>query len=141
MNLYVHSVLFLFSPEISRRTSTKYQPSAPFQLESAVVSCGSSSREIGFPNSDKFREWVKHRFRQTCTTDQLYRRLPFLQWSRTYSLSSAFSDAMAGVTVALTAIPQGIAYGAVAGVPVEVQYSHADSRHKLLVFAKSILFK
>jgi sodium-independent sulfate anion transporter 11 len=69
----------------------------------------------------KVLERIKNRFRRTCTTKQLIRRLPIINWLQTYSLNSAFCDCMAGVTVALTAIPQGIAYGAVAGVPVEVR--------------------
>ena len=75
----------------------------------------------------KYLERGKDRFRRTCTTKQLIRRLPFLQWSRTCSLNSVFSDFMAGITVALTAIPQGIAYGAVAGVPVEVHKNSSKS--------------
>ena len=38
---------------------------------------------------------------------------------------------MAGITVALTAIPQGIAYGAVAGVPVEVQYQRKLNKSQI----------
>ncbi len=72
----------------------------------------------------KVLEQIKNRFRHNCTTKQLIRRLPILNWMQTYSLKSAFCDCMAGVTVALTAIPQGIAYGAVAGVPVEVRMNN-----------------
>lgn len=71
-------------------------------------------------SAGKILEQIQNRFRRTCTTKYLIRRLPILNWMPTYSLNSAFCDFMAGVTVALTAIPQGIAYGAVAGVPVEV---------------------
>ena len=55
-----------------------------------------------------------------CTTKLLRRRLPFLQWAPHYNIRSAVCDVLAGITVALTAIPQGIAYGAVAGLPIEV---------------------
>ena len=64
---------------------------------------------------------TKRRLRRTCTTKLLNRRLPIIEWLPKYTLASALSDFIAGITVALTAIPQGIAYGAVAGVPVEVK--------------------
>jgi sodium-independent sulfate anion transporter 11 len=64
---------------------------------------------------------AKRRIRKTCTTKLLKRRLPMIEWLPKYTLQSLFHDCMAGFTVALTAIPQGIAYGAVAGVPVEVR--------------------
>ncbi|EFX77094.1 hypothetical protein DAPPUDRAFT_321675 [Daphnia pulex] len=75
--------------------------------------------KTGKLSGGKVLERIKNRFRRTCTTRQLIRRLPIINWLQTYSLNSAFCDCMAGITVALTAIPQGIAYGAVAGVPVE----------------------
>ncbi len=63
---------------------------------------------------------MKTRTRDLCTVKLLKRRLPFLVWLPKYNLNLAFHDCIAGFTVALTAIPQGIAYGAVAGLPVEV---------------------
>lgn len=63
---------------------------------------------------------VKRWAQTTCTKGLLRRRLPFLQWAPTYTFRSIFHDCIAGFTVALTAIPQGIAYGAVAGLPVQV---------------------
>lgn len=75
--------------------------------------------ESNFRNVKQMEQWV----RNSCTTELLKRRLPFLQWAPTYTFRSIFHDAIAGFTVALTAIPQAIAYGAVAGLPVEVKYS------------------
>ena len=66
--------------------------------------------------SNKAKKWVHN----TCTTELLKNRLPILQWIPHYTLRKSFHDFIAGLTVALTAIPQGIAYGAVAGLPVEV---------------------
>lgn len=65
---------------------------------------------------------LKCHVRACCTTELLQRRLPFLQWAPRYNIQSAISDILAGITVALTAIPQGIAYGAVAGLPIEVTF-------------------
>ncbi|XP_076235695.1 sodium-independent sulfate anion transporter [Calliopsis andreniformis] len=47
------------------------------------------------------------------------RRLPILSWSTTYKLAWLPQDVLAGFTVGLTAIPQGIAYGIVAGLNPE----------------------
>ncbi len=67
---------------------------------------------------------TRRQIRKICTTKQLKRRLPFLQWIPRCTFQSIFYDLLAGFTVALTAIPQGIAYGAVAGLPLEVVYTN-----------------
>ncbi|KAG8221941.1 hypothetical protein J437_LFUL002500 [Ladona fulva] len=53
----------------------------------------------------------------TCSNDILVRRLPFLGWIKGYKGDDLIADFLAGVTVGLTVIPQGIAYGVVAGLP------------------------
>ncbi|XP_060802818.1 sodium-independent sulfate anion transporter isoform X1 [Amyelois transitella] len=45
---------------------------------------------------------------------------PILRWSRSYDASAGFGDLIAGITVALTLIPQSIAYASLAGF--EPQY-------------------
>ncbi|KZC08897.1 Sodium-independent sulfate anion transporter, partial [Dufourea novaeangliae] len=47
------------------------------------------------------------------------RKLPILSWLTRYKLAWLPQDALAGFTVGLTAIPQGIAYGVVAGLHPE----------------------
>lgn len=44
-------------------------------------------------------------------------RLPILKWAPAYKFGYLFHDFVAGFTVGLTAIPQGIAYAIVAGLP------------------------
>ncbi|CAN5711234.1 sulfate permease [soil metagenome] len=51
------------------------------------------------------------------TRDQLVRWLPFLSWPRP-DRALLFNEASAGVTVALMVIPQGVAYAALAGMPL-----------------------
>lgn len=46
------------------------------------------------------------------------RRLPALRWLRSYSREAAAADAVAGVTLGLTLVPQSIAYAALANLPV-----------------------
>ena len=58
--------------------------------------------------------------RKTFTKKQLYRKVPILEWGPKYTLSHFISDAIAGTTVALTVIPQGIAYAIVAGLDPQV---------------------
>ncbi|XP_026724924.1 sodium-independent sulfate anion transporter-like [Trichoplusia ni] len=45
---------------------------------------------------------------------------PIIQWSKTYSSEKAIGDLIAGITIALTLIPQSIAYASLAGF--EPQY-------------------
>lgn len=47
------------------------------------------------------------------------RRLPVLEWLPRYRPTWLLQDALAGITVGLTAVPQGIAYGTVAGLNPE----------------------
>ncbi|XP_076667301.1 sodium-independent sulfate anion transporter isoform X2 [Andrena cerasifolii] len=49
----------------------------------------------------------------------LLRRIPILAWLPLYSWSKLLQDTLAGLTVGLTAIPQGIAYAIVAGLPAQ----------------------
>jgi sodium-independent sulfate anion transporter 11 len=44
-----------------------------------------------------------------------------LEWLPRYNLEWAVSDFIAGITVGLTAIPQGIAYALVANLPAQVK--------------------
>lgn len=55
----------------------------------------------------------------TCSTKTLKKRLPILEWLPKYKTEFLIQDIIAGITVGLTAIPQGIAYAVVAGLPPE----------------------
>lgn len=50
----------------------------------------------------------------------LRRRLPILEWGATYTKEKLLCDGIAGITVALTVMPQGLAYATLAGL--EPQY-------------------
>ena len=62
---------------------------------------------------------IRKRIKGVCTVKTLKRRVPILGWMPSYTWQSGIHDFIAGFTVALTAIPQGIAYAAVAGIPLE----------------------
>lgn len=51
-----------------------------------------------------------------CTKEFVQRRLPFIKWLPQYNFSSFGQDMLAGFTVALTLIPQSMAYAEVAGL-------------------------
>ena len=62
-------------------------------------------------------EMSAQRARNCCSKKNLYKRLPILEWLPKYDKVKAVSDLIAGVTVGLTVIPQGIAYATVAELP------------------------
>ena len=62
------------------------------------------------------KQWAKNTFRKKI----LYRRLPILEWLPQYNLSKLIADIIAGFTVGLTILPQGLAYATVGGLPPPV---------------------
>ena len=58
--------------------------------------------------------------RKIFTKETLHKRLPVTKWAPQYNLECMQGDVLAGLTVGLTVIPQGIAYAKVAGVPPTV---------------------
>eukprot|EP00095_Tigriopus_kingsejongensis_P008885 maker-scaffold566_size135349-snap-gene-0.23 protein:Tk08885 transcript:maker-scaffold566_size135349-snap-gene-0.23-mRNA-1 annotation:"sodium-independent sulfate anion transporter" len=61
--------------------------------------------------------WMSARAASMCNKKQLLKKLPILEWLPKYNGEKAVSDLIAGITVGLTAIPQGIAYATVAELP------------------------
>ena len=57
---------------------------------------------------------------RTFTKKQLNRKLPITEWAPKYNVECFVSDLIAGITVALTVIPQGIAYALIAELPPQV---------------------
>ena len=51
---------------------------------------------------------------------QLFKKVPILDWLPKYNVQTGVSDLIAGITVGLTIIPQGIAYALVANLPPQV---------------------
>ncbi|KXJ78345.1 hypothetical protein RP20_CCG004934 [Aedes albopictus] len=66
------------------------------------------------------RPLLQRQFRGIWTRENALRRFPFLVWGPQYNLKKFLSDAIAGITVGLTSIPQSIAYAVVANL--EPQY-------------------
>ncbi|XP_050455739.1 sodium-independent sulfate anion transporter-like isoform X3 [Cataglyphis hispanica] len=76
---------------------------------------------------------------RSCNLKGLFlRRIPILAWLPLYSWGKLLQDILAGLTVGLTAIPQGIAYAIVAGLPAQYGlYSSFMGCFVYLVFGSS----
>lgn len=75
----------------------------------------------------------------------LRRRFPIVEWLPYYSWSKLLHDSLAGTTVGLTVIPQGIAYAIVAGLPAQVsfalyKYVSSDASVSISILYKPLLF-
>ena len=68
----------------------------------------------------KAKNYVAKRARTMCTWQMCLSWFPFIQWAPKYSLEFLGCDIIAGITLALTAIPQGIGYAPLAGLPLQV---------------------
>lgn len=70
------------------------------------------------------RQFHIQNLRECCSKkyalDLLRRRLPFLVWLPKYNVEDLKGDLIAGMTVALTVIPQGLAYALLAGLQPQV---------------------
>ncbi|KAH8382602.1 hypothetical protein KR009_004301, partial [Drosophila setifemur] len=60
---------------------------------------------------------VGSKARNCCSLRSIHRYLPVTDWLPKYQLNFLAMDIVAGLTVGLTAVPQAIAYGAVANLP------------------------
>jgi len=62
---------------------------------------------------------VTSRAKKACSLNTLKGKLPIIQWLPKYRLKHFTGDLIAGLTVGLTVIPQGLAYSLVAGLSPE----------------------
>uniref|UniRef100_A0A1A9X420 Sodium-independent sulfate anion transporter n=1 Tax=Glossina brevipalpis TaxID=37001 RepID=A0A1A9X420_9MUSC len=65
--------------------------------------------------TDRLRQLSANVFRKKT----LYKRLPILTWLPKYNRNDFIGDLMAGITVGLTVIPQGLAYAGIAGLDLQ----------------------
>ena len=56
---------------------------------------------------------------KSCMIDKVKSLFPILEWAPKYNMDKFGRDLIAGFTVGLTVIPQGLAYSALAGLPVQ----------------------
>lgn len=67
----------------------------------------------------------------------LHKKLPILDWSKDYNWQKFLADLIAGITIGLTILPQGLAYAQIAGLPPQVINSYV---HKLVNFCLLFTF-
>uniref|UniRef100_V5H1U5 Sodium-independent sulfate anion transporter n=1 Tax=Anoplophora glabripennis TaxID=217634 RepID=V5H1U5_ANOGL len=67
----------------------------------------------------KLAKCSRKKCQHALTKKTLFKRLPVLSWLPNYKMSHAVGDLVAGITVGLTLIPQGLAYAGIAGLPPE----------------------
>ncbi|KAG0208922.1 hypothetical protein BGX28_000241 [Mortierella sp. GBA30] len=70
-------------------------------------------REFGHSLMGWFKAFPKN------TPRYFYERLPIIKWLPKYNRGWALKDVIAGVTVGLIVVPQGMSYAKVAGLPVQ----------------------
>ncbi len=80
--------------------------------------------------------WLSERRRNIFRKKTLFKRLPVLQWLPKYSTKDVVPDLLAGISVGITVIPQGLAYATLAGLPPQVIQL---SKLSLLPLVSSIL--
>lgn len=83
-----------------------------------IVSTDDEKKQRGCceATGDWFRDLGSNIFRKKI----LYKRLPILNWLPKYNTNDFIGDLIAGITVGLTVIPQGLAYAGIAGLDIQV---------------------
>jgi sodium-independent sulfate anion transporter 11 len=73
------------------------------------------------PNWNRLRSWVDPVSRRlpSATVDYLTEKLPVAQWLPYYDYRWLLQDVIAGITIGVMFIPQGLAYAKIATIPVE----------------------
>ncbi|XP_050664482.1 sodium-independent sulfate anion transporter-like [Leptidea sinapis] len=65
------------------------------------------------------RQRFKKSVKNVCSVKTVKKVVPIIGWLPQYNCTTLFQDIIAGITVGLTAIPQGIAYAVIAGLSPE----------------------
>lgn len=73
------------------------------------------------PNINKWKSWVGPVSRRlpSATVDYFVEKLPVAQWLPHYHYKWLVQDVIAGITLGVMFIPQGLAYAKIADIPVE----------------------
>lgn len=82
------------------------------------------------PSCDPLKKFLAKKRRQICSKRFLENRFPCIAFGRSYSLDYFINDVIAGLTLALTVIPMGIGYAALAELPLQVSISLTCSHKK-----------
>ncbi|CAK1582248.1 unnamed protein product [Parnassius mnemosyne] len=78
-----------------------------------------SNSFVEHKENNTIRKSIGNIIKSACSAKVIKKRLPIIQWLPKYNVTLLMQDIIAGITVGLTAIPQGIAYAVVAGLSPE----------------------
>ena len=121
----------------------------PHRRQSSInSSLNSSSGNNNNKNSPVSKVPMKEQLAKTCAPckpstscmkDKVKSLFPILEWAPKYNMAKFQCDLIAGFTVGLTVIPQGLAYSALAGLPV--QYGlYREVLLESCIFSKEVVF-
>uniref|UniRef100_A0A0K8W3X7 Sodium-independent sulfate anion transporter n=1 Tax=Bactrocera latifrons TaxID=174628 RepID=A0A0K8W3X7_BACLA len=65
-------------------------------------------------------DWLKDSAANVFRKKTLYKRMPILEWLPKYDRNDFVGDLVAGITVGLTVIPQGLAFAGITGLELQV---------------------
>lgn len=73
------------------------------------------------PNLNRVKSWAEPVCRRipSATVEYLAEKLPVAQWLPHYDYRWLLQDVIAGITIGVMLIPQGLAYAKIATIPVE----------------------
>ena len=102
-------------------------------VDSQNVPVGENSEDLPWTVTSKDTElvraggassWsdIKRGLVQCCSLTAWRGRLPFTYWLPKYNLQDFRGDAIAGLTVGMTVVPQALAYAAIAELPLDVSH-------------------
>lgn len=83
--------------------------------------------------SKKVKQGCHSYWSSACSVAGVKRKLPIISWLPQYNLNCLKSDVIAGLTVGLTVIPQGMAYAALAGLDLQVNNVFVLINYHLLI--------
>ncbi|XP_060521679.1 sodium-independent sulfate anion transporter-like [Cylas formicarius] len=109
------------NPSFSLSTdSLKGTASSEFQGSSDFILINETKKPRTFGDKVKaILPDIKQKMAKKCTRKTIYKRFPILNWLPQYDRHCAVGDLIAGISVGLTVIPQGLAYSSIAGLPTQ----------------------
>ncbi|XP_052263654.1 sodium-independent sulfate anion transporter-like [Dreissena polymorpha] len=78
-----------------------------------------SLREISRLPEVSLLATMKRYVKECCNVHDAKKKFPIIKWLPKYSFLDAQGDIISGLTVAMTVLPQGLAYAVVAGLPLQ----------------------
>ncbi|XP_062612183.1 sodium-independent sulfate anion transporter-like [Saccostrea cucullata] len=104
----------LLGDQSRRRTNSNYSGERSQSISVPETSQEEAGDSMGF--TVLVKRTAKKQLNECCSKDNLKTKLPITKWLPQYSLRHLQCDVIAGLTVGLTVIPQGLAYAKIANL-------------------------